>query len=288
MRYKLHCGYSTGTVDTLGGELVSYCNRDREIIWHGSEKSWTGHAPVLFPFVSALEDGVVYFGEHKGSHPGKHGFARKSEFELVEITDTKAVFKLVPNEKTREFYPFDFELYVTHEITEDTFKTTYKVVNSGNVVLPFCLGGHPGFFIDDSIEHYKLVFEKPEDSVLYYTDERSMLSDEYDSGIRIKGTEYIPKYSDFDRDALVMKDVKSQKVKLISQYVSRGIVFDFTGFPVLVLWTPPKKEAPFMCLEPWQGLPAIVGESGQFTDKPYCIKLDPGKEYEAGYKVTVL
>ena len=44
-------------VRSLGGELISYKKDGKEYVWTGDEKYWTGRAPALFPFVSALKDG---------------------------------------------------------------------------------------------------------------------------------------------------------------------------------------------------------------------------------------
>ena len=93
---------------------------------------------------------------------------------------------------------------------------------------------------------------------------------------------------DFDVDAIILKAPKSHKVKLVKKSDGTGMEFDYTGFENLTLWTPPKKQAPFFCLEPWNGLPAYTDESGNFEEKPGCISLEAGKEYSVSYSITVL
>jgi galactose mutarotase-like enzyme len=288
MQKTLQLGCAQGIVDTLGGELISYKNNGREYIWTGDPKYWTGHAPILFPFVSALKDNKVKFGSTICSTTAKHGFARKSQFELTECTDTRAVFTLVSNEVTRAQYPYDFALTIAHEISESGYKTTYTVKNTGNGDMQFCIGGHPGFCVDGSIEDYELKFEKAENADLYYTDENSLFSENYKFSKRMESDTFPLVYSDFDVDALIAKDLRSRKVRLVKKSDGTGVELDFNGFQVLVLWTPPKKQAPFICLEPWNGLPALTNESGNFEDKPYRIVLPAGEEYSVGYQVSVL
>ena len=288
MQKTLHLGCAEGVVDTRGGELISYKNNGREYIWTGDPAYWNGHAPVLFPFVSALKDWKVKFGGKEYSLTTKHGFARKSEFVLSDCTDTKATFTLSASEATRAQYPFDFRLDVSHEITEQGYTTTYHVKNEGAEPMVFCIGGHAGYCVDGSAEDYKLVFEHPEDLDMYYTDADSLFSDAYKLAKRIEGDTYDIVYADFDVDAIVLKAPKSHKVKLVKKSDGTGLTFDYNGFTNLTLWTPPKKHAPFFCLEPWNGLPAYTNESGHFEDKPGCIRLDAGQEYSVSYSITVL
>ena len=288
MQKALKTGCAEGIVDTLGGELISYKNCGKEYIWTGDKEYWSGHAPVLFPFVSALKDWKVSFGGRSFSMTTKHGFARKSQFELAECTNTKAVFTLASNDATKAQYPYDFLLTVTHEIAENGYKTTYAVKNTGKSEMQFCIGGHAGFCVDGSAEDYELKFEKPENLDLYYTDAESLFSEDYKIKKRIESDTFAIDYDDYDVDCIIARDTRSQKVRLVKKSDGKGIEFDYTGFKVLTLWTPPKKKAPFFCLEPWNGLPAFTNESGNFEDKPYRIVLPAGSEYSAGYKVSVI
>ena len=288
MQKTLQIGCAKGIVDTYGGELISYQNNGKEYIWTGDPAYWNGHAPVLFPFVSALREWKVKFEGQEYSLTTKHGFARKSEFQLLSCTDTKAIFALDSSEETKKQYPYDFRLLVSHEITEKGYVTSYTVCNTGKRSMQFCIGGHAGYCVDSSAEDYQLIFEKPENLDMYYTDAQSLFSDTYRLDKRIEGNCYNIKYDDFDVDAIILKSPKSKKVKLIKKNDGTGLEFDYTGFENLVLWTPPKKHAPFFCLEPWNGLPAYIDESGNFEDKPGRIVLEPGKKYTVSYSITVL
>jgi galactose mutarotase-like enzyme len=49
------------------------------------------------------------------------------------------------------------------------------------------------------------------------------------------------------------------------------------------VWTKP--GAPFLCIEPWQGLADPVGYAGEFRDKPYVIALAPGES--RNFRMTI-
>lgn len=287
MQKTLKAGCAEAVFDTLGGELISYKNEGKEYVWTG-EKDWNGHAPVLFPFVSALKNKQVAFEGVTHTLPTKHGFARKSEFALVKAEGSEAAFELVPNEDIKAQYPYDFKLTNSYSIDEAGYTTTFTVENTGDKDMQFCLGGHPGFMTEGSAEDYELVFEKEENCDLYYTDADSLFSETYKIAKRIEGNTFSICYGDYDVDALIAKGLNSRKVKLVKKSDGKGMEFDFNGFQVLVLWTPPKKQSPFLCLEPWIGLPAYTDETGNFEDKPYRIVLHAGQRYSASYRVNVI
>ncbi|MBQ7399074.1 MAG: aldose 1-epimerase family protein [Clostridia bacterium] len=289
MNTTLKLGNVEATARSFGGELISYKKDGKEYVWTGDPVYWNGVAPACFPFVSALKDGKAIIDGKECTMPSKHGFVRDSELTLIEQTENKVVYELTESEKTLENYPFKFSFKVTHEISENGFSTTYTVKNTDSKVLPFCSGGHPGFLIEDGIENYKLVFECEEDADIGYTDSKSMYSDDYVlEGKRLVGKEWELCYKDFDVDAIFFKNIKSKKVAIVEKATGKvHLNFDFTGFAELIVWTWPGKRAPYLCLEPWNGLPALVGESGIFEEKPHMTFLEPGKEYSVGYKVEL-
>lgn len=273
---------------SLGGELISYKKNGKEYVWTGDEKYWPGRAPALFPFVSSLIDGKTLIEGKECYIPTRHGFIRQSELTLIESSDTKAVFELRESEETLANYPFKFSFKITHEISENGFSTTFTVKNLDNRGMPFCIGGHPGFLLEEGIEAYKLVFEQDEDCDIGHCDEKSQYCDDFIIGKRLVGKEWELKYSDFDVDALFVKGVKSNKVSIVNKETGNvHLTFDYTGFSELVLWTAPGKRSPYLCLEPWNGLPPVIGESGNFEDKPYIKTLNPCEEYSVSYLLSL-
>ncbi len=294
MDTEIKTSVSAAVGSTLGGELISYKKNGQEYVWEGLPEYWASHAPILFPTVGATIDGSVKL-EGKAYPLPKHGFARKKEFRLLEQTVNKLVYELFDSPDTLELYPYHFRLLITHTITDEGFSTEYKVENVDSKPIWFCIGGHTGFRCPmnegEQFSDYKLVFDSVENEDVIYTtnygggyiDASLPVTD------KLKNTnEWELNYADYDVDVLLAKKLKSHSVKLINKNTGKGIDFDFTGFKAIGIWTPPKKQAPFVCIEPWNGLPAHLDESGNFEDKPYAIKLEVGESYTVGYSMKVL
>jgi len=294
MTTEIKTARASAVCDTLGGELISYKLDGKEYVWEGIPEYWASHTPVLFPTVGSTIDGSVKF-EGQAYPLQKHGFARKQQFKLLESTADSLVYELVDNAATKEVYPYSFRLLITHKITDAGFSTTFTVQNTDDKPIWFCIGGHPGFRCPmndgEQFSDYKLVFEKVENEDVIYTTNYG--GGYIDANLpivdKLKGTnEWDLCHDDYDVDVLLTKKLQSRKVKLVNKNTGKGIEFDFNGFSALGVWTPPQKKAPFVCLEPWNGLPAHLDETGNFEDKPYAIKLHVGAEYSVGYKVKVL
>ncbi len=289
MDYILKKGNAIAKVTDIGAELYSYfC--EKEYLWQGDEKYWAGNSPVLFPFPGALyEDKTIIEG--KTYNIPKHGFVKGELFDVVAQSEHSISLSIKSNEDTLKMYPYNFELYVTHTLIENGFKTEYKVVNTNNKTMVFCIGSHPSFNCPinkgEQFEDYNLVFEKTENTPAYYIDGplfnfNAQLNNLNDKNI-------VPlKYSYFDLDSLIYVNLESTHVDLVHKNTNKGVRLGFKGFPVLVLWSPTKKQAPFICVEPWIGLPTTIGESGNFEDKPFAIKLDANKEFTVEFSVQTI
>lgn len=133
----------SATVNPLGAELWSLRDADgRELMTDADPAFWTGHAPLLFPFVGRLREDRYRVNGAQYTLP-QHGFARKRAFALVESDDTSAIFRLEADEATRENYPFDFRLDMTFALTGATLAMTATVSNRGSSDMPFSVGYHP-------------------------------------------------------------------------------------------------------------------------------------------------
>src|SRR5690554_2852394 len=91
-----------------GAEISSFVLGGTEYIWQADPEIWARHTPVLFPIVGQLKDNT-YFVDGKVYHLSQHGFARDSEFKLIEQTSTKVVFLLESDPETLKAYPFSFQ-----------------------------------------------------------------------------------------------------------------------------------------------------------------------------------
>ncbi len=292
MTFTLRSGESTGIVRTLGGELVSFVNNGTEYVWQGIEEHWNGQAPILFPVCCKAKDDKIAFNCIEYPMP-KHGIARKREFEPVYISKDKVILEQRATEETLKMFPFYYSLKAEYYVNDAGFSVKFTVKNMDKNEMTFCIGGHPGFNVplteeDGAFEDYTLYFENAEGCTVSLTKDGYM-----DKSVpkvdRLNGTNELPLvYSDYDNDALIVENLPVKSVKLLSRKSGKGFMFNFEGFNALGLWTPIKKNSPFICLEPWNGLPADVDETTDAKSKKYSITLAPGDEYTVGYSVELI
>ena len=289
MQYELIGNKIAAKVDSMGAELISMVMDGREYIWTGESAYWNGHNPILFPVIGYLKDDLYRIG--RKSYPlQKHGFARKSEFTLVERRDGLITLELTEDPKTLESFPFRFRFLVTHTLTDRGFRTQFTVSNRSDQTMYFQIGGHTGFCLPftpgaDFSDH-KLVFDRPVTCDRYIAPEGVLIKERVKD--YLKDTDTIPlSYDLFDRDALMLDGTGAKRVRLCDSF-GRGVEMEISDFSVLGIWTPKGKNAPFLCVEPWNGMNAVVGENCEFDGKPHVVTLDPGKEYRASYEVSVL
>lgn len=260
-----------------GAELVSVKVNHIEKM-HDGESFWNRHSPVLFPIVGKLKNGKTII-EGKEYEMGQHGFARDMEFE--EIGENSYVLKA--NEETKAKYPYDFELYISHEVKKNKVITKYKVVNKDSKTMYFGLGGHPAYACEYTSGKYRLEFEDIEDRLEIY---------QLEDGLLKKNPEKLSKFfrenrifldeKTFEKDALIIRNINSSKIYLKTE-TKTILAFEFKGFPYLGVWSKP--GAPFVCIEPWQNHTDDVDSSGNFVDKESILKLEPNGEFEAEYSV---
>ena len=261
-----------------GAELTSVKLNGKEMLHQG--EFWNRHAPILFPIVGRLKNDETII-DGKTYHMGQHGFARDCEFEVLEKTDVMHKYVLNSNSKTLEKFPYEFSLYVTHLVEDNTLITKYKVVNKDKKKMIFGIGGHPAFICDYSSGKYKIEFEKQEDSIKFMSLDNGLVLDKEAPNILVNNCIKLNKDS-FINDAIIMKDIKSNKVYL-KENERTVLEFDFTGFPYLGLWA--KIGAPFVCIEPWMNTADKVNTNGKLESKENILKLEPKEEFECSYKV---
>ena len=275
-----------------GAELTSIKYNGKEMLFQGAQVLdnngniyWKRQAPILFPIVGQLKNSQIQI-EDKTYEMSQHGFARDMDFEEISKTETKHHYMLKYNEETLKKYPYKFELHVIYEIIEDTLTVTYKVKNIDDKTIYFGLGGHPAFNCDYSNGEYEIVFPEQEDEIEFLKLKYGLIDTENAENILQDNKIYL-KEDTFDNDAVIMKNLKSNKVSLQNHRTNQKILeFDFTGFPFLALWS--KKGAPFVCIEPWQNTADRIDSTQIYKDKEGIIELPKDKEYKCEFKIKIL
>ena len=58
--------------------------------------------------------------------------------------------------------------------------------------------------------------------------------------------------------------------------------------PVLGLWSPPGKDAPFVCIEPWYGRCDRAHYAGEYKDRDWVQHLGTGEVFHGGYTIEIM
>lgn len=222
----------------------------------------------------------------------RHGFARTSQFSVVGRGGDWAELELRERGDTLALYPYPFQLTVRQQLTDTGFITAVTVTNTGDRPMPFCLGAHTGFRCPleegEAFSDYEVRFEKQETCPTLVPDANGV--DRSRTRPCLENAHVLPlKHQYFDEmDTLIFEGLQSQWVELHSKKTGKGVRMRFSGFPVLALWSMPGKAAPYVCIEPWHGMPAVAGEGPELADKAYCITLTPGESRTLSYEVDTL
>lgn len=282
-------GSIEATIDSAGAQLMSIKKDGLEYLWQRDEKYWPRCAPVLFPIVGNLRDDRAESAQGEVRF-GRHGLARNYEHEVIEADAESVTYELVSSDDTREKFPFDFKLNMTYRVTDDGLLQEFAVTNTGDVTLPFAVGGHPAFNVPapgcegEDFSDYKLVFARP---WTYASPTISTETGLLDYGNRFTLVDYASElplnHRLFDVDTLTFEDVPERTVSLVGPS-GHGMRIDFPGFDYLGVWSAP--DAPFVALEPWRGTATRTDEDDVFEHKQGMDFLDPGEE--AVYAFTMI
>lgn len=291
MIYEIKNSGFTAKIDSMGAQLVSLRGAGGfEYLWVGDPKYWREHAPILFPIVGALRENRAKLNG-QWIEMAQHGFAKRSEFDLKEQGEGSIALTLRASGDTRAIYPFDFSLTVTYTLTEKGIDTRFTVENTGRAFLPYCIGGHPGFNLpidgDAAFEDYTIQFEKDEDQSCPVIDTSARLIDWTRQGFRLAGKEIPLQHSLFYGDALVFDGLNSSKVRIVNKQSGKGVEMDFTGFPMLGIWSA-ANDGPYVCLEPWTGCATLTTEGDEFEEKKGMARLALGEKAEHSFSVRIL
>ena len=256
-------------IDKIGAEIRKVTKDGKDRMWSGNPEHWAGVAPLLFPICSGLPDDKYTYNGETYEMP-KHGFIRKLPFEVEATADDTATFMFASNEDTLKIFPWKFELRIKYTLNGEKIKVEYFVLNKSDDTMYYSIGSHEGYDCPEGIEAYDVVFEKEE--VL----ENCLLDGAVFSGetepILTSGNVLALDEKYFLKDALIFKNIKSKKASLVNRTTGQTTTVLFPECEYLLLWHP--VGAPFMCIEPWEGICSTKGDSGDITEKEGIIALE--------------
>ena len=271
----------SASINTIGAELSRLEKNNKNYIWTVDEAFWNKTSPILFPIVGRLKNDS-YSINGKSYELPRHGFARNFDFKIENQTENSALFSLESNAETLQQFPFEFELKMEYRLTENGLEITYLVSNKSNEVMPFSIGAHPAFAIDNAFDNYSLVFNQSEKMISHQLE-----NEQFDGSVReieAKNGKINLDYSLFEKDALVFRELESNEITLQhnNEFILKMI---FEGFPYLGIWTKP--NAPFLCIEPWCGLADNVNHNGNIEEKEGIIFLQPQEDFLRTIKIEL-
>ncbi len=288
--YELKNDVLSIAVDSFGAELKSLKKLDNntEYMWCGDQKYWGRTSPVLFPFVGSLKD-KCFRTKGKEYQMSQHGFARDMEFSLFSQSKEEIWFVLESDEATYQKYPYHFVLKLGYKLDANRLKVMWKVENSASELMPFSIGGHPAFNCPiekgDKQAEYFLDFGEIEEIVSTRIGTDGLVDGCMDvyglNDGKLAITENL-----FDHDALVIEEHQTGEVSLCKKD-GEPYLKVLMEAPLFGIWSPPGKQAPFVCIEPWYGRCDDAYFDGTLQEREWGNEVEPGEVWEAGYIIEI-
>ncbi len=281
----------TFNVNIHGAELSSLKVLNQEFIWQADPTFWRRHAPILFPIVGKVWDGT-YHVDGQAYHLPQHGFARDTDFQVVEQTNNHVVMQLESTAETLQKYPYPFRLTADYRLENQVLHCRWTVSNPVDTPIYFQIGAHPAFnlldFQPDSPVYGYLQFSSKGQQVNLL--QVTQLSEK---GHALKSSSPMPLSNGllpltptlFQHDALVLQDSQVDRVVLCDKQQKPYLAMTFDA-PVLGIWSPIK--APFCCIEPWYGRTDAEGFCGDIQQRDYIQSLAPHSSFEFYYTIQTL
>ncbi len=193
------------------------------------------------------------------------------------------------DEETKKHYPFDFRLEAGYRLEGMGVKALWAVENLSGENLYFSIGGHPAF---------RCPFgqgEERDSCYLGLEGKKTICCTRLDGNGLMSGKKVNYETEDgllpikeelFREDAMIMEDGQIHSVSLMTKDKKPYITVEF-AMPVVAVWTPAGKKAPFICIEPWYGTSDAADFNGSLEERKWGKQLEPGKRFTADYLVKI-
>lgn len=273
------------TFTEKGGEIASFIDKQTGIqyMYQGNTDFWGGKNPTLFPMVGNTFS-KTYEINGKSYAMKNHGLIRymtlkQQEGEIVMTADS--------DEQTLQQYPFDFHYEIHYTLSGSQLTIRYLITNTGEEVMPFSFGLHPGFLCPlcegETFEDYTIRFSNPEKLTQIVMDPQGLQPySEQD----VEMQELKLDYQLFETYAtLIYKGMKSAYVTLKGSK-EHGVKLSISGYPLFAVWTA-KRDAPFVCLEPWFGHSDFSAVEEDFYHREGTMLLSPKKSFTCAYTIEL-
>lgn len=268
-------------INEVGAELTHFVLKDvnYDLVWNDPDGSiWKRHAPILFPAIGRSNEGK-YLLNNKFYKMKQHGFARDYRFDEVKrYGSAKVELVQYATPETKKVFPFAYVLRVMYELVSAGLKISFTVENPNQTIMPFALGFHPGWNIKGFLEEYSIELEGSATPVARYGVGPVPFRNGMIAPLAEAIFNKIPLGHSFLDQGLVILDVHNAHSVLLKRKPDSNILrINIKDFPYLTLWSPEGKNAPFVCIEPFAGLPDKAGEPVDWYQKLGNNLLAPGE-----------
>ena len=283
-------GILTVQVNEFGAELQSIRKNGHEYLWQGDPAFWGRRSPVLFPIVGSVWE-KKYRVDGREYEMGQHGFARDTEFTLVSESDSEVWYRMESTEATRKVYPWDFVLEIGYKLSGNSLEVMWKVTNPSAEDIFFQIGAHPAFHYPDynpqTQERGFFVFDNQGPLDCIRIKEKGCVDAETLHPLALEDSTLALTRNTFDEiDTNILQDSQVAEVALLKPDRTPYLTVRFDA-PVIGLWSPPCKNAPFICIEPWSGRCDRAGYEGDFRHRDWVNTLAPGATFSASYTIVI-
>ena len=256
------------TISAYAAEMHSLIDKQdaKEILWQGDPAFWAGRNPILFPIIGSTFDKKIHLFD-RIYEMGNHGFARHSEFEFTAATSDSISLRLKDSEATMEQYPFHFELDVKYTLIKNKVMIDYEIVNLDEKAMPFSLGLHPAFALDDADSAVVSFPCQEQDPVVVSNRNLVAMNDAFFANI----------------PTFLMEYPASPYVELIRG--DKSIRVGCVGYRWLAFWKKP--GAKYLCIEPWHGHTDHGEATTDFYIREGTIVLQPRQTYKTSYFIEI-
>lgn len=281
----------TVEVSGHGAELTSIRKGSTEYLWQADPAFWGRHSPVLFPIVGSVWE-KRYRVEGKEYELGQHGFARDMDFTLVNATETEVRYRLESTPETLAKYPWPFVLEIAYRLHDGNLDVIWEVSNPGTEEMFFQIGAHPAFCYPDydpqTMERGFLSFDRNEGLECIRIKEKGCVDAETRYPLEVPQDGLFPLTREtFDAiDTIMLQDSQIGKVTLHRADGSPWLSLSFDA-PVVGIWSPPTKNAPFICIEPWYGRCDRAGYEDDYREKDWINRLGAGETFRSVYTISI-
>ena len=281
----------TVQVKEHGAELASIRKGSVEYLWQADPMFWGRHSPVLFPIVGSVWE-KRYRVDGREFELGQHGFARDMDFTMVEGGEDEVRYRLGSTEDTLKKYPWPFVLEIAYRLHGNMIDVIWEVSNPSNEDMYFQIGAHPALNYPDydpqTVERGFLSFDRGEGLECIRIKEKGCVDAETLYPLDIPADGLLPLTREtFDKiDTIMLQDGQIGSVALYRTDRTPWLKLSFEA-PVVGIWSPPGKNAPFICLEPWYGRCDRAGYEGDYRDRDWVNRLAPGEKFSSVYTIEI-